>query len=201
MLYRRGRPTSVVLLLLMVVPQLSLPLSGHSPLGLHHLFRLVGAARGLVALGGVEVLQVRRGVGAAGVVKVGHRVGARAGAGGRASSVWGRGESSVSGQASSAAARPAPSNILTEGWGCSGGAGMKRGLTTGPGASKHLAALDEVVDGTVDLWGELVSCSCVVHRCCLLSCFPAPCTPESGVMRTPVVSRCAGTQGWRPDVL
>lgn len=59
MLYRRGRPTSVVLLLLMVIPKLSLSLSRHSPLGLHHLLRLVGAARGLVALGGVEVLQVR----------------------------------------------------------------------------------------------------------------------------------------------
>ena len=56
MLYRRGRPTSVVLLLLMVVPQLSLSLSCHSPLGLHHLLRLVGAARGLVSLGRVEVL-------------------------------------------------------------------------------------------------------------------------------------------------
>ena len=90
MLYRRGRPTSVVLLLLMVVPKLSLPLSGHSPLGLHHLFRLVRAARGLVALGGVEVLQIRRGVRAAGIIEVGHGVGARTGTGGRAS-VWRRG--------------------------------------------------------------------------------------------------------------
>ena len=60
MLYRRGRPTSIELLLLMVIPKLSLPLSCHSPLGLHHLLRLVGAARGLVALRRVEVLQVGR---------------------------------------------------------------------------------------------------------------------------------------------
>ena len=59
MLYRRGRPTSVVLLLLMVISKLSLPLSRHPPLCLHHLLRLVGAARGLVSLGGVKVLQVR----------------------------------------------------------------------------------------------------------------------------------------------
>lgn len=58
MLYRRGRPTSIVLLLLMVVPKLSLSLGRHSPLGLHHLLRLVRAARGLMALGGVEVLEV-----------------------------------------------------------------------------------------------------------------------------------------------
>lgn len=60
MLYRRGRPTSVVLLLLVVVAQLALPLSRHPPLLLHHLFGLVRAARGLVSLGGVKVLQVRR---------------------------------------------------------------------------------------------------------------------------------------------
>ena len=58
MLYRRGRPTSVVLLLLMVIAELSLPLSRHPPLRLNHLLRLVGAARGLMSLGGVEVLQV-----------------------------------------------------------------------------------------------------------------------------------------------
>lgn len=59
-LYRGGRPTSVVLLLLMIVAKLALPLSCHPPLGLHHLLRLVGAARGLVSLGGVEILEVRR---------------------------------------------------------------------------------------------------------------------------------------------
>lgn len=62
MLYSRGRPTSVELLLLMVVAKLALTLSCHPPLVLHHLFRLVGAARGLVSLGGVKVLEVRRGV-------------------------------------------------------------------------------------------------------------------------------------------
>lgn len=59
-LYRGGRPTSVVLLLLMIVAKLALPLSRHPPLGLHHLLRLVGAARGLVSLGGIEVLEIRR---------------------------------------------------------------------------------------------------------------------------------------------
>lgn len=62
MLYRRGRPTSVELLLLVVVAQLALPLSRHPPLVLHHLLCLIGAARGLVPLGGVKVLEVRRGV-------------------------------------------------------------------------------------------------------------------------------------------
>lgn len=66
MLYSRGRPTSVKLLLLVVVAQLALPLSRHPPLVLNHLFRLVGAARGLVSLGGVEILEVRgRGAGSA----------------------------------------------------------------------------------------------------------------------------------------
>lgn len=43
-LYRAGRPTSVVLLFLMIVAKLSLPLSRHPPLGLHHLLRLVGSS-------------------------------------------------------------------------------------------------------------------------------------------------------------
>jgi hypothetical protein len=59
MLYRGGRPTSVVLLLLMVVAKLSLPLGRHPSLRLHHLLCLIGAARRLVPLAGVEVLQVR----------------------------------------------------------------------------------------------------------------------------------------------
>jgi hypothetical protein len=80
MLYRRGRPTSVELLLLMVVPELTLALSGHSPLCLNHLLCLVGAARGLVTLGRVEVLQVRL-VRAARIAKVGAGVGTRAGTG------------------------------------------------------------------------------------------------------------------------
>ena len=147
MLYRRGRPTSVVLLLLMVVPKFSLPLSGHSPLGLHHLFRLVRAARGLVSLGGVEVLQVGAGVRAARIAEVGHGVRAGTGAGGRAS-VYG--PRSV-GRARSISARPVP-GILTEGWVHSGGAGIRKGLTTAPRTSKHLSALDEVVDGAFDLW-------------------------------------------------
>lgn len=58
MLYRAGRPTSVVLLLLMIVAKLSLPLSRHPPLGLHHLLRLVGSSRRLMALSGVKVLEI-----------------------------------------------------------------------------------------------------------------------------------------------
>lgn len=73
--YRRGRPTSVVLLLLVVVPKLPLPLGSQSPLGLHHLLRLVGAARGLVTLGSIEGLQVGGLVRAARIVEVDHGVG------------------------------------------------------------------------------------------------------------------------------
>jgi hypothetical protein len=57
-LYRAGRPTSVVLLLLMIVAQFTLPLSRHPPLGLHHLLRLVGSSRSLVTLSGIEILQI-----------------------------------------------------------------------------------------------------------------------------------------------
>lgn len=49
----------------MVIAQLSLPLSCQSPLCLHHLLSLVGTARGLVSLGGIEVLQAAAGVAAA----------------------------------------------------------------------------------------------------------------------------------------
>lgn len=81
MLYSRGRPTSVILLLLMVVAELALALSRHPPLGLHHLFRLVGAARGLVSLGGVEVLEVRG-------LMTGAGVGAGAGSAFEFNGVW-----------------------------------------------------------------------------------------------------------------
>ncbi len=57
-LYRRGWPTSVILLFLMIVAKFSLPLSCHPPLGLHHLLRLVGAARRLVTLRSIEILQI-----------------------------------------------------------------------------------------------------------------------------------------------
>ncbi len=72
MLHRRGRPTSIELLLLVVVSKLSLPLSCHPPLRLHHLLRLVGATRALMPLACVEVLQVGGPVTATGVVVVGH---------------------------------------------------------------------------------------------------------------------------------
>ena len=92
MLYRRGRPTSVILLLLMVIAKVTLPLSRHPPLGLYHGLCLVGAARGLVSLGGVVVLEVGLGV-VAGVAaaKFGHRVGTRA-AGRRCASGCGEGQ-------------------------------------------------------------------------------------------------------------
>lgn len=54
----RGRPTSIILLLLVVVAQFSFPLSRHPPLGLHHLLCFVRTARGLLSLAGVEVGQV-----------------------------------------------------------------------------------------------------------------------------------------------
>ena len=74
-LFRRGWPTSVILLLLVVVAQLALTLRCHPPLCLHHLLGLarsrwlvlaaVGAVSTVaVALGGVEGLQVRWRVGA-----------------------------------------------------------------------------------------------------------------------------------------
>ena len=64
LLERRGRPTAVILLLLVVVAELALALRRHAPLGLEHLLGLAGAARRLVPLRRVEGLQVRRGEGA-----------------------------------------------------------------------------------------------------------------------------------------
>lgn len=59
MLYRSGgRPTSVELLFLVVVSQLAFSLSRQPPLVLLHLLGVIGAARGLVSLGGIEALEV-----------------------------------------------------------------------------------------------------------------------------------------------
>ena len=58
MLFGRGRPTSIVLLLLMVIAELTLSLSRHPPLCLHDLLSFARASW-LVALSCVEVLQVR----------------------------------------------------------------------------------------------------------------------------------------------
>lgn len=66
-LYSRGRPTSLVLLLRVKVSEFSLPLRCHPPLRLHHLLRLAGASRGHVALAGVEALDVRRRVASGGI--------------------------------------------------------------------------------------------------------------------------------------
>lgn len=48
----------MVLLLGVQVSKLSLPLSCHPSLGLHDLLGFVGATRGLVSLGGIEVVEV-----------------------------------------------------------------------------------------------------------------------------------------------
>lgn len=74
MLYSGGRPTSVVLLLLVVVSKLTLPLSCQPSLCLHRLLRLIGATRRLLSLAGVEVLQVRL-VTASLVAIIRHRLG------------------------------------------------------------------------------------------------------------------------------
>lgn len=55
-LYRRGRPTSIILLLLVVVTQLSLALGRHTSLRLHHLLGLIRTSRWYMSLVGVEVL-------------------------------------------------------------------------------------------------------------------------------------------------
>lgn len=62
--FRRGRPTSIVLLLLVIVAELSLALCCHPPLCLHHLLGLVAATGWLVPLAGIEVLEVGPGEGA-----------------------------------------------------------------------------------------------------------------------------------------
>lgn len=92
-LERRGRPTSVVLLLLVVVAQLAFALSSHASLGLDDLLGLVGSARRLVSLASIEVLEVGL-VSAAGVAKLSH--GVRAGVHGAA--VWRRGGQELAGE-------------------------------------------------------------------------------------------------------
>jgi uncharacterized membrane protein YjjB (DUF3815 family) len=62
--FRRGWPTSIVLLLLVIVAELPLALRCHPPLRLHHLLGLVGTTGWLVPLVGVEVLEVGPGEGA-----------------------------------------------------------------------------------------------------------------------------------------
>lgn len=73
-LYSRGRPTSLILLLRMKVSKFSFPLCCHPSLCLHHLLRLAGPTRGLVALIGIEALHVGRRVAAGGVTEVGTAV-------------------------------------------------------------------------------------------------------------------------------
>jgi hypothetical protein len=62
--FRRGWPTSIVLLLLVVIAELSLALRCHPPLCLHHLLGLISTTRWLVPLAGVEALEVGPGEGA-----------------------------------------------------------------------------------------------------------------------------------------
>lgn len=57
-LYSRGRPTSLVLLLRVKVSEFSFPLCCHPPLCLHHLLRVAGSTGGHVALAGIEALDV-----------------------------------------------------------------------------------------------------------------------------------------------
>lgn len=157
MLYRRGRPTSIELLLLMVIPKLSLPLSCHSPLGLHHLLRLVGAARGLVALRRVEVLQVGRRVRTARITEVADRVRARSGAAPDATDVYVF--PSVDDQIKPSgppALRPARSIPQLRGR-LAGSAEGRNELTSGSRRAKHLAALDKIVDGSINLWKNQIS--------------------------------------------
>lgn len=66
----------------------------------------------------------------------------------------------VRGSGLSLSALPVP-GILTGAWVHPGRAGMRLELTTAPGASKHLSALDEVVDGAFDLWSRVwLACAC-----------------------------------------
>lgn len=149
MLYRRGRPTSVELLLLVVVAQLALPLGCHPPLVLDHLLRIIGAARGLMSLRGVEVLQIRRGRSRPSVeIDVVWPLRA-------ARTAWVC-ENGVC-QHVTGGLRPSQqhlsSGILTKAALESGRAGRKGWLkltstTRGP---KHLAALDQILDGSLDL--------------------------------------------------
>lgn len=140
--FRRGRPTSIVLLLLVIVAELSLALCCHPSLRLHHLFGLVRAPRWLVPLVCVEVLEVRAGEGAR-IPKV---------AAGRVVPGWSA--SAHTGICLSLILSPwgqwhaMPTKLLGE---VSLGAAHGHGFASA-GAAKHLSALDEVVEGPVDLW-------------------------------------------------
>lgn len=57
-LYNRGRPTSLVLLLRVQVAKLSFPLGGHPSLSLHDLLCVARASRRVVSLRLVGVLEV-----------------------------------------------------------------------------------------------------------------------------------------------
>jgi hypothetical protein len=75
---RKQELTSVVLLLLMVIAQLTLSLRGHSSLRLHSLLSIVAAARSLMMpLLRVEVLQIRALMRSARFAVIGHRALAR----------------------------------------------------------------------------------------------------------------------------
>jgi hypothetical protein len=92
LLYSGGRPTSLVLLLRVQVSELPLPLGSHPSLSLHDLLCLVGASGGLVALGGIEVVEVLAlalALGALGPVEVERMgAGATAAAVGNSAAVW-----------------------------------------------------------------------------------------------------------------
>ena len=152
-LYRGGRPTSVVLLLLMIVAKLALPLSRHPPLGLHHLLRLVGAARGLVSLGGIEILEIRRGGARPAIIL--DRLRALGPA--RSTGVCG---ASVSLDGCWDVAQPALICILTElgPVSCRAGREGRFELTSATRNPEHFTALDQILDGALNL------CDCHQHE-------------------------------------
>ena len=88
----------------------------------------------------------------------------------------------VRGSCLSMSALPVP-GILTGTWVHPGGAGRRLRLTTAPGTSKHLSALDEVVDSAFDLWNKTQSaCACpdATYPCRTLQ-FPNFASSRSGI--------------------
>jgi hypothetical protein len=143
--FRRGWPTSIVLLLLVVVAELSFTLCCHPPLCLHHLLGLIRATGWLVPLASVEALEV------------GPREGARIAEIAPGRLVPRRGASHAGIWAGLAWELVSWTRRLTEllrevsGW-----AAHRPGVAAA-GRAEHLPALDEVIEGTVDLWRKDIS--------------------------------------------
>ena len=133
---REGAHTSIVLLLLVVVAQLAFALGCHATLGLHHLLGLIGTR--LVTLVCIVILEIGGGMRAL-IILIGHRVvtgrhGSR--------SAW------VCWLVSSC--RGLAVERRTKVWEGARAARHGVGFAT-TATAEHLAALDQVVDGTVDL--------------------------------------------------